>query len=107
MESNIGIDNRNMATSSFICAALLLSVCANGVGGQIAQPPPAPPAAFGVTNASVSAATTTAESLTITSIESGTSTAPLPVQQAFVSSVTGNKSIAGGAQTVGTWMAQV
>ena len=78
----------------FILFAALLNTAQS-----ILPPPPAPPAAFGMTNASVAGSTLLANSLNVSSIDSGTSQAPKSVQQAYLASVNGS-SVAGGTQTV-------
>lgn len=53
----------------------------------------------GTVSAETSTTTLLRETLTVASVESGRSNAPVPVQQAFLSTVMG-KPIAGGTQTV-------
>lgn len=89
-----------MERQTLLCAVLVLALAATGA--VTAQPTPAatPPAAFGTTPADVTGAQELTDSLSVAGIESGTSTAPQPVQQAFLASVTGNSSIVEGSQTV-------
>jgi len=86
---------------SLACGAVLLALAtAASVGGQSRSMPPPPAALFGTSPSDVSGAEQITDSLSVAGVESGTSTAPQPVQQAFLASVTGNSSIVEGSQTV-------
>ncbi len=86
---------------SLACGAVLLALAtAASVGGQSRSMPPPPAALFGTSPSDVSGAEQITDSLSVAGVESGTSTALQPVQQAFLASVTGNSSIVEGSQTV-------
>lgn len=82
------------------CAVLCLAVlCALAASAQPAAAAPPTSPAFGTVSAATSVTTQLRQNLTVAAVESGKSTAPIPVQQAFLSS-TQNQPIAGGNQTV-------
>lgn len=91
-----------MARQVVLCIALLLSMAAAGAARPPVTPqtPAPPPAAFGRANASVSETTQLRDSLSVATVEAGTSRVPRPVQQAYLSSASDGRPAAGGNQTV-------
>lgn len=87
----------SMARVAVLCVAVLCALAASSCVS--AQPASSPGSAFGTVNAEVSFTTQLRANLTVAAVESGRSTAPIPVQQAFLNYTRG-KSLAGGPQTV-------